>query len=315
MRARLLLLVPLLSFVAVFAGTLAYYELEDGDAAAETGRRPANALPTETLFAALEEEPTVRVHRVELDGTAGDPLTAGTEPNDGSVLVEAHPDWSPVAERLAMTRYLVRGGDAEPPKIWTLAADGSQLVQLTDGTHPDFLPAWSPDGTRIAFTRELRGSAEIFVMNADGSGVTQLTHDRAVNDDHPAWSPDGAQIVYASGTESGQDLYVMSADGSDPTRVTSGPFFASEPSWSPDGDEIAFICDSDPCLVGAKPGSRAVQLLGTRPKEFSPRWSPDGRWIAFARFPGGLRLLEVATRKEVPVALQADSFTLSWGPA
>ena len=315
MRARLLFLLPLLSFAAVFAGTLAYYELGDDDDAADAGRPATPGSPTGALFVALEEEPGVRIYRTELDGTTTGPLTAGTEPDDAGLLVEAHPDWSPVAERLAMTRYVARGSDVEPPKIWTLAADGADLVQLTDGAHPDFLPAWSPDGRRIAFTRELDGSAEIFVMNADGSEVTQLTDDRAANDEHPAWSPDGAHITYTSGTKKAQDLVVMRADGSDVTRVTSGPFFASEPAWSPGGDEIAFICDSDLCLVGAERGSRPVQLLGTRPKEFSPRWSPDGKWIAVARFPGRLQLLEVATRRTVPVPIDGDTFTLSWGPA
>ena len=314
MRARLLLLLPVLSFVGVFAGTFAYYELGHDEAAADTRRAATPTLPTGGVFAALEQEPSVRIYRVELDGTTTGPLTAGSEPIDGSVLVEAHPDWSPVAERLAITRYVVRGSDAEPPKIWALSADGSNLVQLTDGPNPDFLPAWSPDGRRIAFTRELRGSAEIFVMNVDGSGVTQLTHDRSANDEHPAWSPDGTHIAYSSGTEAGQDLFVMSADGSDQTRLTSGPFFASEPAWSPRGDEIAFICDSDVCLVGAERGSRAGQLLGTRPKEFSPRWSPEGKWLAVARFPGRMMLLDVETRKVVPVPLVADTFSLSWGP-
>ena len=106
------------------------------------------------------------------------------------MLVEAHPDWSPTADRIVFTRYTVEGEDAAPPKIWSVAPDGSDLVQVTQGEAPDFLPAWSRDGTRIAFTRELQGSAEMFVMSADGSDLRQLTHDRAVNDEHPPWSPD-----------------------------------------------------------------------------------------------------------------------------
>jgi Tol biopolymer transport system component len=310
---RQALLIPLLVFAVVFVATLVYYRLGDDDSEAVT-RSALAARGNGRLIVALEGNPSVRLYSVALDGSGGRFLTGDTEPTDGTVLVEAHPDWSRTTKRIVFTRYRIRGGRPAAPKIWAVDPDGSNLVQLTRGPTPDFLPAWSPDGRKIAFTREVRGPAEIFVMNADGSGVTQLTRDRATHDEHPAWSPDGGRIAYSSGTEDGQDLVVMNADGSQPTRLTDGPFVASDPAWSPDGEQIAFICDADLCLVGYEAGSRPVQLLGTAAKEFSPRWSPDGKWIAFARDPGLLMLLEVATRKLVRVPLQGNSFTLSWGP-
>jgi Tol biopolymer transport system component len=314
MRARLLLLLPLLAFAGVFAGTLAYYEVGNDEAPAAATTQAA-APTAGTLIVALEQKPGVRLYEVAPGGNGGRFVTGDDEPTDGSVLVEAHPDWSPTTGRILFTRYTVKGQDAAPPKIWSVAPDGSDLGQLTHGDDPDFLAAWSPDGERIAFTRELGGSAEIFVMNADGSGVTQLTKDSAVNDEHPAWSPDGAHIAYTSGTEDHQDLHVMSADGSSSIRITSGPFFAADPAWSPQGDEIAFICDTDLCLVRPELGARPAKLLGTRPKESSPRWSADGRSIAFARFPGGVFLFDVATEKTTRVPLDRETFTLSWGPA
>jgi Tol biopolymer transport system component len=314
MRARLLLLVPLLVFAAVFAATLAYYRLGGDETKAVT--RPASAAaPNGRLIVALEEEPTVRLYSVAVDGSGGRFLIEEDEPADGSVLVEAHPDWSPQAERLVFTRYRIEGQEPPTAKIWAVDADGSKLVQLTHGPRPDFLPAWSPDGTQIAFTRDVRGSAEIVLMNADGSGATQLTRDRRANEQHPAWSPDGRRIAYTANTESDQNLIVMNADGSQPTRITDGPFEASDPAWSPDGKHIAFTCDSDLCLVSAEAGSRPVQLLGTAAKEFSPRWSPDGKWIAFARDPGLLMLLEVKTKRVVRIRLPGNSFSMSWGPA
>jgi Tol biopolymer transport system component len=315
MRARLLLLLlPLLAFAAVFAVTFAYYRLADGESEDDPQTARSAAAGTGRLIVALEGQPAVRLYSVGLDGTGGRFLTGQSAPADGSILVEAHPDWSPEAGRIVFTRYIVEGRKAAAPKIWAVEADGSNLVQLTHGPRPDFLPAWSPDGTKIAFTREFRGSAEIFLMNADGSGVTQVTHDRAAHDQHPTWSPDGRRIAYTSNTESDQDLFVMNVDGSQPTRVTDGPFEASDPAWSPDGRQLAFICDADLCLVGSEEGSRPEQLLGSATAEFSPRWSPDGKWIAFARDPGLLMLLEIATKKLVRVPLKGNSFTLSWGP-
>jgi Tol biopolymer transport system component len=314
MRARLLLLVPLLSFAGVFAGTLAYYELGDDEVATITAT--ADRLDAKgTLLVALEREPSVRLYSVALDGSGGRFLIDESDSTDDSVPVEAHPDWSPSAKRIAFTRYTVKGRNASVPKIWTVGPDGSDLVQLTSGQWPDFLPAWSPDGTKIAFTREVRGSAEIFVVNADGSGEKQLTHDPELNEEHPAWSPDGTHLAYTAGTKDESHLYVMSSDGSQATPLTSGPFWAADPAWAPAGDAIAFICDTDVCLIGAEQGSRATQLIGTRPKESSPRWSADGRQIAFARFPGGVFLYDLETKRTMRVPLEGDTFSLSWGPA
>lgn len=287
MRARLLLLVPLLAFAVVFAVTFAYYRLVDTEIEDVAKPVPSPALGNGRLIVALEGHPAVRLYSVALDGTGGRFVTGESAPADGGILVEAHPDYSREAGRIVFTRYVVQGGEAAAPKIWAVEPDGSNLVQLTHGPRPDFLPAWSPDGTRVAFTREFRGSAEIFLMNADGSGVKQLTHDRAAHDQHPTWSPDGGRIAYTSHSESDQDLFVMNVDGSQATRVTDGPFEASDPAWSPDGTQLAFSCDADLCLVGFEEGSRPVQLVGTVTAEFSPRWSPDGEWLAFGYAPLG----------------------------
>ena len=94
-----------------------------------------------------------------------------------------------------------------------------------------------PDGRRIAFDSQRDGNREIYVMDADGSGVARLTHN-GDDDLTPSWSPDGRRIAFASGGRARLDIYVMNADGSGATRLTDND--GGTPAWSPDGRRIAF---------------------------------------------------------------------------
>lgn len=153
---------------------------------------------------------------------------------------ESSPAWSPDGSRIAFVR---RGGDNS--EIDVMNADGTNRMRLTTGTMggDDTDPAWSPDGSRIAFTR----SSKIYVMNPDGSGVTQLSVD-AANDREPAWSPDSRMIAFSRGTADGNSaIFTMEADGSNPTRLTPDSH-AGNPAWSKDGRIALEIveCHPDP---------------------------------------------------------------------
>ncbi len=93
-------------------------------------------------------------------------------------------------------------------------ADGTEVRQLTDNDDWDWFPAWSPDGTRIAFESDRDGDDEIFVMKADGTQVRQLT-DNDDRDSGPAWSPDGKHIAFVSNRYGNSEIFVMNADGTD----------------------------------------------------------------------------------------------------
>lgn len=127
------------------------------------------------------------------------------------------PAWSPNGKKIAFSS--TRGGTYE---LYTMNPDGSGQTLLVSGTR-EFNPSWSPNGKKIVYhALASDGYADIFVVDADGSKVTQLTYTEQ-NDYNPAWAPDGHEIVFHSTREHPpvSQIYVMNADGSDQTRLTS----------------------------------------------------------------------------------------------
>jgi Tol biopolymer transport system component len=129
--------------------------------------------------------------------------------------------------------------------IYTMHADGSQVTNITNNSANDSNPAWSPDGTRIAFVSDRNGNLDIFVMNPDGSGLTQIT-DSTSNDNFFSWSPDGKKIIYSSNTDSDPNtedsqLFSMSSDGHNKTLLTNEPGSYYFVSWSPNGQRVVFV--------------------------------------------------------------------------
>jgi Tol biopolymer transport system component len=108
-------------------------------------------------------------------------------------------------------------------------------------------PAWSPDGTKIAFATNRDGNYEIYTMNPDGTGPTRLTNNTS-SDYEPAWSPDGTKIAFATNRDGNDEIYTMNADASNQTRLTNNTAVDAAPAWSPDGTKIAFKStgDTDP---------------------------------------------------------------------
>jgi hypothetical protein len=123
-------------------------------------------------------------------------------------------------------------------------ADGSGQMKVTSDPAADFEPAWSPDGSRIAFTSMRDGINQVYVMNADGTGQTNLTNS-GLHDLQPSWSPDGSKIAFASFVGADFEVVVMNADGSLQTNLTSNDADDLLPAWSPDGNSVAFTSTRD----------------------------------------------------------------------
>ena len=184
-------------------------------------------------------------------------------------------------DRIAFASF--RDGNYE---IYVMNADGSGPTRLTTTPLTDWYPAWSPDGTRIAFQRD-QAALDLWVMNADGTGQTNLTNDGATaTDSHAGWSPDGTKIVFRTNRDGGSDseIWVMNADGSGGTQLTFNSGAEQRPSFSPDGTKIVFASDSDgdyDIYVMSATGGVATPLTDDAATDVSPAWSPDGNKVAF----------------------------------
>lgn len=93
-------------------------------------------------------------------------------------------------------------------------------------------PAWSPDGTRIAFGSDHEGFRGIYVMDADGSNIQRLSDTRA-GENCPEWSPDGTKLVFASWRDGDGEIYIMDADGGNLQKLTDNGFEEEFPAWRP----------------------------------------------------------------------------------
>jgi Tol biopolymer transport system component/outer membrane protein assembly factor BamB len=170
-----------------------------------------------------------------------------------------------------------------PCHIVEVPPSGGATVVLTKGSAHDRSPAWSPDGTRIAFASDVTGTSQIWIMNADGSNPTRLTKDGA-NDSTPAWSPDGTKIAFTSDQSGNGDVWRIDVDGSNLTQLTTDPAFDGFPDWSPDGTRIAFQSarsgTSDIWTV--RPSGGGLQhVIKSDSEDRDPAWSPDGTRIAY----------------------------------
>jgi TolB protein len=215
-----------------------------------------------------------------------------------NAVTEGSPVWLPDGRRIGFVRSIRdRNGRSSRDAIYVINADGSDQRRLTLLPRGAGVPGgalggdltWSPEGEKVAFVASaLAGRPDIFVMNADGSGLRNVTNTVTTSFD-VTWSPDGQRIAYLEGSPGGAPLTVANADGTGKRRLT-GPLMVDlgSPSWSPDGRTIAFTGGSG----GAGAVIYTVHADGTGLRKLThgpgwslfPEWSPDGRRILFVSY-------------------------------
>lgn len=173
--------------------------------------------------------------------------------------------------------------------IFTINPDGSEPDRLG----PGYSPSWSADGAKVVFERfsgdgEEEFNQDLYVMNADGSGVEQITSSRGY-DFSPSFFPTGDKIAFIRDSpRNGTDVFTMNLDGTGLTKLTDDPGFYEESlAVSPDGTKIAYsrYNRSSEIFVMNADGSNRQNITTTgRVDEFGPDWSPDGAKIAFTSY-------------------------------
>lgn len=198
----------------------------------------------------------------------------------------------PEPQKIVIARVFPQPGQIG---LFMAAADGSDEHPLVSPADLDYDATWSPDAASIVFTSERNGSADLYRVKPDGTGLERLT-DSPAYDDQAAHSPDGRHLVFVSTRAGGTaDLWTLDLQTRTTTALTSGPGGDFRPSWSPDGQWIAFSSDRTSQLPSAHGRWEHLQIVdlyivhpdGSGLKQLtphgdfcgSPKWTADSRRI------------------------------------
>ena len=200
--------------------------------------------------------------------------------------------------------------------LWTMPSAGGRATRVLDDGYDAHAPAWSPDGTRLAFQAYYRDTWNIWTMQADGSDLRQVTSG-PFDDREPHWSPDGTRLAFASDRGGNYDVWLLTLASGDVRRFTSGGANESMPAWSPDGREIAFVSDREARGIYARHLDTGAerQLAADAAVLFTPSWAPDGTAVAYVAVDGAVTRLMAGGRNVADASEDVHPFRTSWTSA
>lgn len=195
-------------------------------------------------------------------------------------------------------------------EIYILDLVSNKITRLTNQLAYDGAPTWSPDGKQLAFESYRTDDLDIWRINADGTGLINLTPDEPAYDYGPKWSPDGTRIAFTSWAPGHKQVFTIDADGKNLTNISNSEFSDEQPAWSPDGEQLAFVSNREACdlslkatidepptagsvasgncqrrgvYVAAVNGSAlsSVRQLTFSGRDLNPVWSTDGKTILY----------------------------------
>jgi len=302
--------------------------------------RIASALPALAVALLFAATPAFAVNEIAyqcgsdvclLDPASPGAVTNLTDNDSGSY--DEKPIWSPDGTKVAFVSDFTQTGHGEKNVFVMVPGAADQAINLATQITPYSSGgktigelAWSPDGSRIAYTRgNNAGDDSVWVVNADGTTTYPLEIGGSGAKRHPTWSPDSSKIAYAVVKNAPEQIYVAPSTGGIGVALTNG--VGHEPNWSPDGSRIAFdgyhsggFGYVDLHVVGADGGGTPLIFPGAYTEWTFNAWSPDGGRIAYrATDSGGRSIYRVANAGgggDHPLASpgEGDARYASWSP-
>jgi TolB protein len=186
--------------------------------------------------------------------------------------------------------YIVKRGTRF--ELQVADADGFGAQTILASNEPIISPAWSPDGTRLAYVSFERKKPVVYVQSLT-TGQRAAVANFLGSNSAPAWAPDGRRLAVVLTKDGGSQIFTMDADGrGQPVRITNTQGIDTEPNWSPDGQWILFTSDrggSPQIYRMPASGGQAQRLTFEGTYNVSPRYSPDGKSFTFIQRNGSQR--------------------------